>query len=317
MMQLHPDFTYQFSDQEINEFLKNLPEDGVPYTRHFTQEEDFFVRLDQSVTIPKFNIHHDVKKIAPQSDYLSRIRLLIKSLATLLPRAFSHLTWFFDPRDIFHPGFIQILNFREKRYLYLLRMDLSLRPRGCEVLEAGTNDVTALYRTNQIFFESEILPLVEVRQLPGGERQFFVEKLFEQTWKGESGRGYFVTGQWIDGEISKFISKLFLVKGQRHYPYFPLRCRYNSVSSTVIHLSPEGRKQSLLTVEAALDFLRSQAKDIQTSLKEKPFSEDQDFFQKLKTLAPKDVQKRIGDFRVDAYLNEADHKEYAFYGQMD
>ena len=57
---------------------------------------------------------------------------------------------------------------------------------------------------------------------------FVVKQTISQNWIGETGKGYLVRGIWMDSELTKFFSKLFLPTGKRTYPFYPFTCRYKT-----------------------------------------------------------------------------------------
>lgn len=312
-----PDFIFRYTDQGLNSLLKTETGPLRGFTRHFNQAEEFFLRLDSPIEVPSLDIHHPYDQFEPTPVYQERVLAFLTQLRPRLPGVLDHLTWFFDPRDIFRPGFLQLLNYQDRRYLYLLKIDLGMRPRGCTVTTPGSNDVTPAFSTRDLYLEAEILPLAESKQEEEGGRLFFLRHLFEQTWKGESGRGYFVTGKWIDSEITKFLSKLILPEGRKTYPFYPLRCRYNTVAASVVRLDLEGRKRALQLLDSLLGTLQPASRRIQEVLKETEFSDTLPLFSEVKASLPAGLEHKLGSFRLEASLNEFDQKEFAFHAELE
>src|SRR6266540_3998192 len=115
------DFLLGASDPEVAERLKSLPEGTPTLDRRFNQEEDFFLVLDRPFIVEPFEIHHDVAHPRPSDRYRNVIRSLVTAWTDQVPGLFRGLSWYFDPKDLFHPLFVQVLTAREKHYLYLMR----------------------------------------------------------------------------------------------------------------------------------------------------------------------------------------------------
>jgi len=307
------DFILGASDPEVMERLRTL--DGwVPdLDRRFTQEEDFFLGLDRPFVVDSFEIHHEISDMKPSIRYLSVIRSLVQTWSERLPGVFQGLSWFFDPRDLFHPLFLQVLVAREKRYLYLLRPDLTFRGRHAQVLDRGGNDMTPRYSTQSLFLEAEILPLESVETFPD-ERRITLNRLFPFTWQGETGRGYFITGRWLDQEITKLLSRAALAPGTKVFPYYPLRCRFETLSSRCMNLTAVGRKQAAAALEAAWPLVSPWADRIQADLKNDAFREDHPLLDLLRQDWAGRLEGRWGSFQLVPYLNATEQKEYRYYG---
>jgi hypothetical protein len=314
-MEKTSDFLLGASIPSVTELFRNLNpvSSGEPLPRCFTQEEELFVRLSEPLLVASIDIHHDVTKITPSAEYVGFIQHLSSELARRLPALFSGLTWFFDPRDTLHPLFIQMLGAKDKRYLYVLRVDLTWRARFCEVLERGSNSRTPKYRTNSLFIESEILPL-ETLYSSATEKRLHLAKLFQNTWKGESGRRYHVEGQWIDQDITKFVTRAVLSPGRKTFPFYPLRCRFNTLSAACIELDSQGRRKAATILELAWTQLAKRAPEIQSRLQEIPFTEDDHLLLKVREACQPLVEPRLGNYRLEAYLNSHEQKEYLFHG---
>ena len=224
--------------------IKNVPDNVRPaYTKHFTQGEDFFLRLPVSFRVPSFPIHHDVGAKKPLASYERDMTDLIGQLSTAVPEVFAGLSWIFDPTDTLKPLFVALYRVEDQNYLYLLRVDLSLRYQYSQVLLPGTNDFTAVYETSCLFVESDLIPIAGLTKTPLGI-EFRIHQSISDTWIGETGRGYFVQGIWLDRELTRFFSRLFTPPGKKLYPHTPFNCKFRSVCSQVIRLEHQGRKQS-------------------------------------------------------------------------
>lgn len=307
------DFLLGPGDPEVSHRLKTLDARVPELDRRFTQQEDFFLVLERPIVVDPFEIHHDVQNLVPSERYLGVIRSVVKAWSDQVPGVFQGLSWFFDPKDLFHPLFLQVFTAKEKRYLFLLRADLTFRGRHGEILERGGNDTTPRYSTRCLFLESEVLPLDSV-ETTGSERRITLTKLFPYTWQGEEGRGYFVTGRWLDQEITKLLSRAALAPGMRSFPCYPLRCRYETLSSRCLNPGFPGRQRAAAILSAAWPLVSPWADQIQEDLKDDPFREDHPLVKSLRADWGGRLENVWGAFRTEAYLNEFEQKEYRYYG---
>jgi len=299
-----------FTDAAINKRCAEHGKESGNYLRHFNQSEEFFITLRRAVSVPHLPFHHDVHDPRPSADYLAKLRRLFDQIILLAPDVFADLTYVFDPGEVLRPLFYQLFSVREMYYLYLLRVNLAYRPNEHEVIERGTNDITASYQSQNLMIEADLLPLSEVRHENGKIRGFRVEQSVSQTWIGETGRGYFVQGIWIDRELTRFFTKLFVPPGKKIYPYYPFSCKYRAISHNVINLDPAGRKQSIPLLVSARDFLLPHMERIQNSLSQGIFSPELETFQELKAAVPESWNAVWSSLRPTAYLNDKDMKEW-------
>lgn len=244
-----------YSDPEINALLKSADRSGEDLSRHFNQNEEFFLKLPTEFYVPSFPIHHDVRIPTPTLRYLETLKLVLNSVVPLAPQLFSGLTYFFDPTDTLRPGFFQLYRLGDTHYLYLLKIDLGYKASEHEVIQPGTNDSTPEYRSSKLFLEGIVIPLTSVHSEGGKVSGFSIKQTISQTWIGETGRGYFVQGIWIDYELTKFFSKLFFPSDKRAYPFYPFQCRYRTICSTVIETSAESRKSNPPLLHRAVQFV--------------------------------------------------------------
>ena len=126
----------------------------------------------------------------------------------------------------------------------------------------------------------------------------------------ETGRGYFVQGIWMDHELTKFFSKLFVPTGKRLYPFYPFQCRYRTICSTVIATNAEERRTVPPQLHRALQFVSPVMDTIQDALRESDFSEQLDIFQALKRKVPQFWNTIWSDLQIKPYLNNQDMKEF-------
>lgn len=305
-----------YSDPEINQLLKSPVEAKENFTRHFNQSEEFFIKLPQEFTVPSFPIHHDVHKREPDKQYLQSLAGLIKELHSMVPSVFAGLTYMFDPAESLRPAFFQIYRVSGETYLYLMRLDLIFKPQKHDVLEKGTNDRAPVYRTNELLIEADVIPLLGVHHEEGKVTGFEVKQLISDTWIGETGRGYFVQGIWLDTELTKFFSKLFVPKGKRMYPYYPYTSKFRTITYDVIGLTSESRRKAVPTLHRVRKFLTPYLDEIQELLKEKEFSEELSRFQEIRNLVPVEWIALWKTFKLDVYLNDREMKEYEVVGTV-
>jgi hypothetical protein len=298
-------------DPEIDALLERLGDERGSFTRHFSEGESFFLELPADFTVPHFPIHHDVNKASPDPAYAGRLREVVGALAGLVPQVLKDLSYFFDPAQIHCPSFFKVYKVEDTLYLYLLRADLMARPAAAvAVIERGTNDTTPMYRSRRLFIEPVVIPLVDVVRTEGRISGFVVKQTLSQTWIGERGRGYFVQGIWMDMELSRLFSSLFLPAGRKTYPFFPFLCRYKTICRSVIRLDPDGRKDAVPSLHRAVAFLLPMMETIQTVFKTSKFSEEMELYKSLKPRIPPAWSEEWKDVRLQMYLNESGLREF-------
>lgn len=277
---------------------------------HYNQNEEFFIKLPEFFVIPSFPIHHDVSDPTPGKEYVKALTELLKQVIPMAQDVFNGVTYFFDPAEIFHPAFFQVFKYKEQLYLYLVRLDLTYRPNDGDIVKKGSNDTTESYRTKKLFLEADLIPLKGIKNGAVGEKLLTLEQSISQTWIGEKGRGYFIEGIWIDLELTKFLTKLFIPQGKRIYPYYPFTCKYKTFSHSLIDLSLEGRKKHLVYHHKARSFILPFLNDIQKALQDRNFSPDLPEFKDFKAKVPPFWDKAWETLSVSPYLNEHDMKEF-------
>lgn len=300
-----------YSDSEINQTLKAEPGSDVAYSRHFSQEEDFFLRLPEPIVVPSIPIHHNVYDSRPTSTYIEALRTYMSRLYGRVPTMLNDLTYLFDPSEIFRPSFFHLYRLQDRTYLYLLRLDISYKPQIHEATARNGNDVTPEYRTDRVYLESDFIPLADVHVVDGKIRSFDVMQSISQTWIGETGRGYFVQGIWLDRELTKFFSKLFIPKGKRMYPYFPFSCKHKAICHTVLELGREGRKKALPRLHRAREFLEPRMSRIEAALRSETFSEELEEFTTMQAEVDMSYWESVWQgVSVAVYLNDLEMREY-------
>ena len=310
MEQIEGNIYTNYSEQRINDLISSSSSGARNYTLHFNQNEEFFLKSEEEFLVPKFPIHHDVTIKQPESSYVNLLESFLSSVIPLFPQVFQGMTYFFDPAEILRPCFFQLFRVQERQYLNLMRLDLLFKTHEGEIIEYGDNDRTAAYRTRSLFLENDLIPLEGVLQENGKIAGFKIYQTVSQTWIGETGRGYFVQGIWMDNELTKFFSKLFFPPEKRFYPYYPFMCKYRTITFSLVELSPEGRKKYLPYLVRALQFLEPLMEEIQEALRQDTFSTDLPVFAKLKQQVPEKWNRSWENLRMDRYLNEREMKEF-------
>jgi hypothetical protein len=302
-----------YADPGLNETLAAIGSGMQPFSRHYNQFGELFLLLGAEFTVPSLPIHHDVRLSMPEPGYLALLRETIAFLVRLAPQVFRGLGYFFDPTEILRPCFYQVSRERDDVFLYLLRLDLALKPTEGEVIERGTNDATPRWKSRKLFLEPVIVPLVQAPAEGSPLDGFRALQAISETWIGEvkmTGFSYSKQGVWMDPRLSRFFSGLFLPTGARLHPFHPFLCHYKTVCSQPLELSPDGRTAAIPRLQRALAFLLPVMDRIQSALGVAEFSESLDIFQELKRKVPEQWYEPWRGVRVEAYLNERDRKEY-------
>jgi hypothetical protein len=235
----------------------------------------------------------------------------VAQLAALAPQAFCDLAYLFDPRDTLRPCFYRVYRIGAVRYLYLLRLDLSMRPGEAEMVERGTNDLTPSFRGRRLFLDAMVIPVEDEIREDGRLRGFRIRQVVSETWIGESGRwAYDKKGVWMDADLTKFFTRLFVPSGTRIYPWYPYACRFKTVVETVIDLSAAGRAEAVPLLHRGLSFLEPWMPRIEAEMRARDFTEDIEFFVELKAQVPQGWYAPWERVRVQSYLNAAEMREF-------
>ena len=310
MLKLLNEIAVSYTDPEINGLIKRSSAESMPVTRHYNQNEEFFLTLQDPFTVPSFPIHHNVQDSVPTNSYLESLKLFLGRVIPLAPQIFQGLTYFFEPADILRPGFFQLYRLGDDHYLYLLKLDLNFKTNDHELDIRGTNDTTAVYNAKKLFLEGTLIPLEAINVVDNKIAGFNIRQTISQTWMGETGRGYLVQGIWIDHELTKFFSKLFLPKGKRAYPYYPFQCKYRTMCQSIIDLGYEERKKSAPYLHRALETVVPMMDIIQKSVTNNDFSEELPAFKAVKEKIPPFWNTIWSNLAVAPYLNDHDMKEF-------
>ncbi len=300
-----------WEDPVIHEKLRSLKTtESQKYTHGYNQTEEYFIELSQEFIIPSFPIHHDVRKQMPETIYIKAINQLVDNLLPVIPGFFSDLTYFFDPAEIHKICFYHLYRLQDQLYLYLMRLNIQYRPLESELLQKGTNDVTPVYKTRRLYLESDCIPLERVVFEQGKITAFILRQMISQTWIGETGKGYFVRGIWMDMDLTKFFSKLVVPEGKHIYPFYPFTCKYKTICMTILDPTSENRKRLLPYLHSLILVLQPDVEQIQQTLRDTSFSEDLPLFKELKQQIDGSLVKPWMNIQVIPYLNAYNQKEF-------
>ncbi len=298
-----------YTNNEINGLLKKCKENKADYSLHFTQNEDFFLNTWQTFNIPHIPIHHDINKKNPDNNYLAFLESVLETIIPLTSPLLYDTEYFFDPAELLRPCFYRIYSCNGAEYIYIVRLDLGFKPGYCDIIEKGDNDITHFFSTKSVFLDADIHPVERIVE-KGGRKEIHIKQSISQTWIGETGRGYFIQGIWIDTELTKFFSRLFTDESVSTYPYYPFSCKFRTVSHFPVDFSVSGRKKHIEILDSAYNFIYPYMKDIEYVLKNNEFSTDLPLFMELKQKADPELISYFSGYSIRRYLNEKGMKEY-------
>ncbi len=297
-------------DPSVDTLLRSVKSSGCTYTPFFTANEELYLELEDSFQVPSFRIHHDVREAAPSQRYRDELRGLMQQLGERLPAVFQGLRYFFDPAEILRPSFFRIYRAEDCLYLYLLRIDLVPRPGVHQQMGRSSNEETPSYTSTKLFIEADMIPIREIQGSDDNPEACLIQRSVSDTWIGETGRGYYVQGIWLDRELTKFFTKLFLPEGARTYPYYPLTCKYQAVCHSLYRLEPADLEKACQVAHRARVFLDPHMEAIQNALRANEFSTDLPIFRELRAELPEDLARHWEGLRLAPFLNDRDMKEF-------
>lgn len=297
-------------DPSVDALLRAVKTAGSSYTPYFTANEELYLELADEFQVPSFQIHHDVREEAPSTRYREDLRGLILQLGERLPTVFQGLRYFFDPAEILRPSFFRIYRAEDCLYLYLLRLDLVPRPGIHRQMTRGSNEETPAYSSTKLFVEADMIPIQEIHGSDDNPEACQVRRSVSDTWIGETGRGYYVQGIWLDRELTKFFTKLFLPEGARTYPYYPLSCKYQAVCHSLYRLQPGDLDMACQVAHKARVFLDPHMEAVQNALRTNEFSTELPIFSELRAKLPEELAHYWERLRLAPFLNERDMKEF-------
>ncbi len=271
-------------------------------TRHFTEDEEHFIRLPGSIHVSSFPIHHDVRRREPDDDYVSRLYYVVDQLVRWVPELFADTSFEFDPARTLRPVFSRPVDDAPTPTRLVVHIDLAARPGHADRIEPARNNYTSEYYSRDVFVEIDLVPTV------AGETQ--PQRLINETWIGERGRGYFAQGIWIDRDLTKFLSALVEPEEHPLYPYYPFSCRFRSVTHAPPAWSGSELSRAAQRLSEVLAAVTPWLREIESVLRGAPFSRELELFRSLREAISDWVRRSFGAIRTRAYLTEEDRKEY-------
>ena len=294
---------------EINKIIENCKEQN-PYTMHFSQNEDFFLKIKKTIRIPHFKVHHDIKNPYPDDEYMTNLISIMKELLPFISCVVADTVYFFDPAEPLRPVFYKLYNFEERYYLYLVRLDLSFRPHDCKILEKGNNDITHKFSAENIFLDIDILPVEKLAKRDINTTDYFIKQSISQTWIGETGRGYFIQGIWMDNELTKFFTNIFLPENMLSYPYYPFICKYRTLIHFPLRFAPLYREKHISILDRSYNCLLPFMREIEKVFKDFVFNKEMDIYKNIKEKIDTNWYNDFSSLKIDRYLNSSGMKEY-------
>lgn len=279
-------------------------------TFHFSQGEDFFVQLPETVTIPSFPVHHahDDPAITPRE--AEAMAESLEKLGPWLKPWIGEGHFFFDPTANTRPAFVEMLRFEDRTYASIISVDLSFHASCGTMQDRGSNDDTCVFSTRSFFLDCDLVPVDSMEYTPRGRLELSVIQNVSDTWIGETGKGYFLQGIWLDRDINKFLSRLAVPPGLRTYPWYPLNCKYRSICYQLVQPGQEARHRALQILHHMRKLVVPNMGIVERALREDDFSEEMDSFQRLRSGIPPSIPRHFESCRVRTYLNEQEMREH-------
>ncbi len=302
----------RYSDNEINKIIEKCKDQQNEYTMHFSQNEDFFLKIGKEITVPHLKVHHNIKDHNPAPGYTAALSEIIEQMLPYVSSLIKETYYYFDPAEPLRPVFYRLYDIEGHLFLYMVRIDLSFKPHDCEIVEMGGNDITHIFSTNNVFIDIDMLPVEKTVDLGDGKKDFIIKQSISQTWIGETGRGYFIQGIWMDSELTRFFTRLFLPENIHSYPYYPFACKYRTISHFPLRFSMTDRRRHLGILERSYNFIDPFMREIEDELKNSVYSPDMKLFKELKKKVNKDWYIDFSSLNIKRYLNSRGMKEYEF-----
>jgi hypothetical protein len=297
------------TNDRINELIKADHSDIRSFTCHYNSSEEMFLKFEKPVRVPSMPIHHDVRQARPVEEYTRAVTTVVEGVMDSLPGLLNGMKYYFDPKDVHRPTFYQMYKIQETSYLYQLKFDLTFHPSHHRVITGGSNDVAPEFDTNRLIIEADIIPIEEISRVDGFPA-LIIEESISDTWIGETGRGYYMQGIWLDRELTKFFSKLFLSPKQKTYPFYPIHCKYQAICQTLNVFTPDARRKRLAAHHNIRRFLLKYLNNIEASLRNNEFTEELPAYEMIRAKVPEPMRNPWKDVKVTAYLNDDDLREY-------
>lgn len=303
------------TNQDINRLIAAEHSQARGFTTHYNQSEEMFLQFDTSLRIPSLPIHHDVRNPDPSREYTKGIISVIEGVMESLPGLLNGLKYYFDPGDVHRPTFYQLYKIGDDSYVYQLKFDLTFHPSHHRVIKSGSNDYAPEFETNKLVVEADVIPLTRIDKM-NGFPALYIEQSISETWIGETGRGYFVQGIWLDRELTKFFSRLFMEEGKKIYPYYPVTCKYQAICQSLNVFTSQARRVRLSAHHNIRKFLLRYLNSIESALRHNEFSENLEAYRMIRDKVPEKLREIWKNTRVEIYLNENDMREYLIEDEL-
>jgi hypothetical protein len=279
------------------------------YSRRFNQSEEFLLEFDCPYEVPPLPIHHDVHQIDPSLPYRAAVEAVMGQIGGSIIELLTGLECVFDPTHASWSIFYQIIEYNNTTILFLVTIDLSYRPSEHEVIEKGSNDIAPRYRTRNLYVNVDLVPLIDVEQNETG-LLVQIERSISQTWIGETGRGYMTQGIWIDRDLNRFFTRLFVPAGVRIYPWFPFHAKFRGLCHSPVDLRTADRTTAAHLLAKARSVILPRMDEVLEQLRSQPFSEDLPLFREMKQSVDDSWSQHFRGIRMKPYLNDRSVKEY-------
>lgn len=257
-------FTYHLPLEKDDELRASRDLTHPPPEVSLFQGDKVCYTLAEPIRILSFPIHHDYRDPNPHPVYHEAITNMFSQFKLQLPFSLPMLQWGFDPRKILQPTLYHEIEHQGNRFLFVVQFDLSFRSYWHRSLRRGDNNWTTEYETRRVMMSFDFLPL-DLKLSDSND--YYVHQFFDSTWIGEEGRGYYLQGIWMDDDLTEFFSLFLMPDLEAYYPFFPLRCRYQSLSANTWKLSHDGVPKLLEFLTPIMSIPKSSLKEIQQQLK--------------------------------------------------
>ncbi|MCL2705465.1 MAG: hypothetical protein FWE72_04565, partial [Spirochaetaceae bacterium] len=181
------------------------------------------------------------------------------------------------------------------------------------ILEKGNNDITHKFSTENIFLDIDLLPIEKVIERDKNTTDYFIRQSVSQTWIGETGRGYFIQGIWMDNELTKFFTNIFLHKEILSYPYYPFTCKYRTLTHFPLKFEPLYRKKHITILDRSYNFLLPFMREVEKVFKDFLFSKEMDIYKSIKEKIDINWYDDFSNLKISRYLNNHGMKEYEVF----
>ena len=297
------------TDDELNNLLASTSASMAAYRCYYSENEEMFLRFERPFMVPSLPVHHNIYKPKPVQVYTDAILTIAKGILQSLPGLLSGLKYYFDPVNFHYATFYNLSMVGKSYYVYHLKINVAFDPRYNRAAGERINDFFPAFETNAFRIEADIIP-IKKRGYINGVPALLIDENISDTWVGEQGRGYPARGIWIDREVNKFFSRLFIEDNKRIYPFYPLTCKYRTICQSLNVFSQEARMQRLEAHHLIRNFIVKYLPDIEAALSRKEFSQDIEVYKRIKEQIPKNLTNIWTATSVSMHLNAEGMREY-------